>query len=172
MEYADNGDLFQKISENQKNKTTFAEQDIWRIFIQVVRGLKAMHDLNIMHRDLKSANVFLYKDFTAKLGDMNVSKVANKRGLNYTQTGTQYYASPEVWRDEPYDVKSDIWSLGCVLYEMIALKPPFTADDMQGLYKKVLKGHFPRIPKSYSHDLWTMCKTLIQVTPSSRPNCE
>ncbi len=84
MEYADNGDLFQKITEQQKNKTTFNEQDIWRIFIQVVRGLKAMHDLNIMHRDLKSANVFLYKDFTAKLGDMNVSKVANKRGLNYT----------------------------------------------------------------------------------------
>jgi NIMA (never in mitosis gene a)-related kinase len=130
MEYADNGDLFQKISEHQKQKTTFAEQDIWRIFIQVVRGLKAMHDLNIMHRDLKSANVFLYKDFTSKLGDMNVSKVANKRGLNYTQTGTPYYASPEVWRDEPYDIKSDIWSLGCVLYEIIALKPPFTADDM------------------------------------------
>jgi len=161
MEYADNGDLFQKISEHQKQKTTFAEQDIWRIFIQVVRGLKAMHDLNIMHRDLKSANVFLYKDFTSKLGDMNVSKVANKRGLNYTQTGTPYYASPEVWRDEPYDIKSDIWSLGCVLYEIIALKPPFTADDMQGLYKKVLKGHFPRIPKSYSTDLWTMCKTII-----------
>lgn len=84
MEYADNGDLFQKISDHQKNKTFFQEQEIWKVFIHVVRGLKAMHDLNIMHRDLKSANVFLYKDFTAKLGDMNVSKVANKRGLNYT----------------------------------------------------------------------------------------
>jgi NIMA (never in mitosis gene a)-related kinase 1/4/5 len=84
MEYADNGDLFQKISEHQKNKSAFTEQEIWKIFIQIVRGLKAMHDLNIMHRDLKSANVFLNKDFTAKLGDMNVSKVANKRGLNYT----------------------------------------------------------------------------------------
>lgn len=60
------------------------ENDIWKIFIQIVRGLKAMHDLNIMHRDLKSANVFLNKDSTVKLGDMNVSKVANNRGLNYT----------------------------------------------------------------------------------------
>lgn len=59
-----------------------------------------------------------------------------------------------MWRDEPYDVKSDIWSLGCVLYEMIALKPPFTAEDMEGLYKSVTKGHFPRIPKNFSHDLW------------------
>ena len=90
-----------------------------------------MHDLNIMHRDLKSANVFLNSDETVKLGDMNVSKVASKEGLNFTQTGTHYYASPEVWKDEPYDIKSDIWSLGCVLYEMITLKPPFLAKDMQ-----------------------------------------
>lgn len=85
-----------------------------------------MHQINVMHRDLKSANIFLKnEELVAKLGDMNVSKVTNKQGLNYTQTGTPYYASPEVWRDEPYDVKSDVWSLGCVLYEMVTLKPPF-----------------------------------------------
>lgn len=111
MEYADDGDMFQKIVKHQKNETSFDEQFIWKTFITVVRGLKALHDLNIMHRDLKSANIFLNKDGTAKLGDLNVSKVA-KRGLSYTQTGTPYYASPEVWRDEPYDTKSDIWSLG------------------------------------------------------------
>lgn len=98
MEYANNGDLFQKISRHQKEQTYLREEDIWRIFIQVVRGLKALHDTNIFHRDLKSANVFLNKDGTTKLGDMNVSKVA-KKGLLYTQTGTPYYASPEVWRD-------------------------------------------------------------------------
>ena len=121
-----------------------------------------MHKLGIMHRDLKSANIFLKDgsfqgrpnendeplkikldknpdgtrpnlteriktpdDVVAKLGDMNVSKVANHLGLNYTQTGTPYYASPEVWKDEPYGVKSDVWSLGCVVYEMAALKLPF-----------------------------------------------
>jgi len=89
-----------------------------------------MHKIKIMHRDLKSANIFLSNDTIAKLGDMNVSKVTNTKGLNYTQTGTPYYASPEVWRDEPYDNKSDVWSLGCVLYEMITLKPPFIAEDM------------------------------------------
>ena len=95
------------------------------MLIQIVAGLKALHDMKIMHRDIKSANIFMNKDGTCKLGDMNVSKSADKNGLNYTQTGTPYYASPEVWRDEPYDFKSDIWSLGCVLYEMITLKPPF-----------------------------------------------
>ena len=95
----------------------------------MVKGLKALHARKILHRDLKSANVFLYKDGTVKLGDLNVSKVA-KKGLLYTQTGTPYYASPEVWKDQPYDARSDIWSLGCVLYEAATLKPPFTANDM------------------------------------------
>lgn len=69
---------------------------------------------------IQSANIFLTKAGEAKLGDLNVSKVA-KNGLLYTQTGTPYYASPEVWKDEPYDSKSDIWSLGCVIYEMTTL---------------------------------------------------
>lgn len=120
MDYADDGDLYQKIIEHQKNKTNFEEDDIWRIFIQMVRGLKSLHQLKILHRDLKSANIFLTKEGEAKLGDLNVSKVA-KKGLLYTQTGTPYYASPEVWRDQPYDSKSDLWSLGCVLYEIATL---------------------------------------------------
>ena len=117
------------------------EKHIWKVVIQVVRGLQALHELKILHRDMKSANIFLYKDQTAKLGDLNVSKLA-KNGLLYTQTGTPYYASPEVWKDQPYDLKSDIWSLGCVTYEMCALTPPFTADDMNGLFKRVLKGQY------------------------------
>ena len=92
----------------------------------------------------KSANVFLFANGTVKLGDMNVSKVA-KKGFLHTQTGTPYYASPEVWKDQPYDTKSDIWSLGCVLYEMITFKPPFQAEDMKGLFKKVVKGNFNKI---------------------------
>lgn len=94
----------------------------------MTRGLKALHKLRILHRDMKSANIFLAKDpantssFTVKLGDLNVSKVAKgAAGLLYTQTGTPYYASPEVWKDQPYDSKSDVWSLGCVLYEVVAL---------------------------------------------------
>ena len=124
-----------------------------------------------MHRDLKSANVFLNKDGTGKLGDFNVSKVVEK-GLSYTQTGTPYYASPEVWRDEAYDAKSDIWSLGCVLYEMITLKPPFRADNMQGLYKKVIKGQYPKISDKYSVDLQTIVRILLQVSPKKRPTCQ
>jgi NIMA (never in mitosis gene a)-related kinase len=68
----------------KKSGQTFNEEEVWKYFIQITKGLKAMHDMKVMHRDLKCANVFLNKDGTVKLGDMNVSKVANSRGLNYT----------------------------------------------------------------------------------------
>jgi NIMA (never in mitosis gene a)-related kinase len=171
MEYADNGDVFQKICEHQQAGTFMKEKFIWKILIQSVRGLKALHDLKILHRDMKSANIFLWKDYTAKLGDLNVSKVA-KKGLLYTQTGTPYYASPEVWKDQPYDGKSDIWSLGCVLYEMCALVPPFRADDMNGLFKKILKGQYPPIPNHYSMEMRAVIKSLVQVNAASRPTCD
>ena len=170
MEFADNGDLFQKIVEHKKQKTYFEETEVWSIFIQLVKGLKSLHDLRILHRDLKSANVFLFKNGVAKLGDLNVSKVA-KRGLGYTQTGTPYYASPEVWKDLPYDNKSDIWSLGCVLYEMIALHPPFRAKNMDELYKKVLSGDISQLPSQYSTDLYEIVSLLIKVNSEKRPNC-
>ena len=171
MEFADRGDLYQKIVEHKKSAMFFEETDIWRIFIQLVKGLKALHDLKILHRDLKSANVFLLSDGTANLGDLNVSKVA-RRGLGYTQTGTPYYASPEVWKDQPYDNKSDIWSLGCVLYEMITLRPPFRAQNMEGLYNKVIKGQFSRIPDRFSNELFEIVKLLIQINTDSRPSCD
>eukprot|EP00829_Urostomides_striatus_P010469 TRINITY_DN2460_c0_g2_i2.p2 TRINITY_DN2460_c0_g2~~TRINITY_DN2460_c0_g2_i2.p2 ORF type:complete len:143 (-),score=8.92 TRINITY_DN2460_c0_g2_i2:65-493(-) len=116
----------------------------------------------------QSANVFLFKDSTAKLGDLNVSKIA-KKGLGYTQTGTPYYASPEVWRDQPYDAKSDIWSLGCVLYEMTTLKPPFRAEDMASLYKKVLKGAYPRIPSTFFTGFSSCCKTINSSLSTGAP---
>jgi len=77
-----------------------------------------------------------------------------------------------VWRDQPYDHKSDIWSLGCVLYEAVTLKPPFRAEDMQGLYKKVFKGVYPKIPGVFSNDLATIIKYMVQVEPSTRPDCD
>ena len=171
MEYADNGDLFQLITERKKTKNYFTEQEIWKVFIQLLNGLKALHDFKILHRDIKSANVFLFKGGVCKLGDLNVSKVARK-GLGYTQTGTPYYASPEVWEEKPYDSKSDVWSLGCVMYEMITLRPPFQAKSMEELYKKVMRGIYPKLSSKYSEDLSDVIKLMIQVEAGARPSCE
>jgi NIMA (never in mitosis gene a)-related kinase len=100
---------------------------------------------------------------------MNVSKVA-KKGLLSTQTGTPYYASPEVWKDLPYNSTSDIWSLGCVLYEMICHKPPFLANDMEELYEKVCKGKYPDIPDTFSFELRRVLSLMLQVKPKRRPS--
>ena len=99
MDYADGGDVLQKINQHQRTGTTFPEKEIWSIFIQIVKGLAALHKRKILHRDMKvkssmmfqCANIFLCKNGLVKLGDLNVSKVA-KKGLLYTQTGTPYYA--------------------------------------------------------------------------------
>ena len=103
-----------------------------------------------------------------KVGDLNVSKLARQDGLNYTQAGTPYYASPEVWRDKPYDFKSDVWSIGCITYEMACLHLPFQAKDMGALYKRVIKGEYKPIPKQYSAELHELIDKMLIVRPTDR----
>ena len=170
MEYADKGDLYQKIISFRGRKQLFDEIDVWKIFIQMTRGLKTLHDLKILHRDFKSANIFLFSDGTAKIGDLNVSKVLHN-GISNTQTGTPYYASPEVWNNDSYDTKSDIWSLACITYEMLTLNPPFRADSFEGLYKKVIAGKYNKINKQYSNDMNELLRILFKVNPKERPSC-
>ena len=152
MEFAKGGDVLKLINSHIKTRSRIPEEEIWKGIIHMLKGLKSLHDKKILHRDLKSANIFISEDGKYKLGDLNVSKVM-KMGLAYTQTGTPYYASPEVWQDQPYDMKSDIWSLGCVIYEMAALEPPFKAADLQSLFKKVIAGKYRQISTFYSQEL-------------------
>ena len=169
MDYASDGDLYQKIVKHKKERSYFPEDTVWRILISAVQALCILHNLNIYHRDIKSANIFLNKNGSAVLGDLNVSKVA-KNGMLYTQTGTPYYASPEVWKDQPYDSKSDVWSLGCVFYEVLALVPPFRAKDMNGLFKKVTEGSFVEPPKVFSPELIKLITSMIKTNPKDRPS--
>ena len=172
MEYADDGDLQSKICKKKNEGKLFNEILIWLYSIQMIEGLKALHSKKIMHRDLKSANIFLMKEnHQCKLGDMNVSKVIKEKVLT-TQTGTPYYASPEVWRDEPYSYKSDLWSIGCVIYEMCELHPPFNGRDLDDLFYNVCKGKVKRINKIYSDELWQMIMMLLQTDVNKRVDCD
>lgn len=172
MEYVSGGTLSHLIESMRKSGNKLSESVIWSYVTHLLKGIKALHDLDILHRDLKSANIFLTKDQKSlKIADMNVSKVA-KGGFLYTQTGTPYYASPEIWRDEPYNAKSDIWSLGCVLYELCALSPPFTSNGMKDLYLKIQKAHFARIPLHYSDQLQDFIQRCLTKQASKRPKCE
>jgi len=172
MEFASSGDLLKKIQDHKKKGGYIPEETIWSYFIQMLQGLRTLHNMKILHRDLKCANIFLADEGqTIKLGDLNVSKVT-QQGLAHTQAGTPYYCSPEVWQDKTYGSKSDIWSLGCVMYELCALMPPFRAQTMDGLYKKVLKGVYDRIPAVYSTELSKVIGMCLNVIPNMRPDCE
>jgi len=172
MEYADDGDLQTKIQRMRKEGGMFNEDLIWSYSIQMIEGLKALHDKKIMHRDWKSANIFLVKEkYQCKLGDINVSKVIKDKCL-LTQTGTPYYASPEVWNDIPYSYKSDLWSIGCVIYKLCALHPHFNGKDLDELYANVCNGKVERINKIYFDDLWKMILMLLLVDTKKRVDCD
>ena len=171
MEYADDGDIEKKIKENIKYHRIFDENTIWNWTIQILEGLKYLHDNKIMHRDLKCANIFLMKNGLLKLGDLNVSKIT-KAGMAQTQTGTPYYCAPEIWEDKPYDYKCDIWSIGCIIYEICTLRPPFRGTNLRDLYNNIKKGFYMPIGYNYSNDLKKIISMLLVVDAKNRMNTE
>ena len=127
----------------------------------------------LSNSDLKSANVFLSNKNMIKIGDLGVAKLlAATRAMAKTQIGTPYYVSPELWKNKPYNAKSDIWALGCLLYEMITGKPPFDSNDMRGLARKVMRGVYPPVSSHYSQDIKDVIQKLLAVNPSHRPSID
>lgn len=167
-ECLEGGDIFQMINRNKSIKKTIGESTIWQVAYQTLKGLSALHEMNILHRDIKCANIFFSKDKDqVKLADMNVS-IVTANGMARTQTGTPYYASPEVWMEKPYSAKCDIWSLGCVLYEMASLRPPFVSHDLKSLKRTIISGVYKRIPAQYSSDLDQFIRFCLKVEPKDR----
>jgi serine/threonine protein kinase len=143
------------------------ENFIWKVAYDILKGLRVLHANQIIHRDVKPANVF-FVDGTAKLGDMNVSKVLDGKYAS-TQTGTPYYTSPEIWNNAKYDGRVDVWSLGCLLYELTALKPPFVAKDFPGLSRKILQGAYDPVPPFYSRRLAELIRRCLTLRMADRP---
>lgn len=169
MEYLGGGDLSIKISNLKRKKQLMPEHQIWSYFVQMAKGLKVLHDMKIIHRDIKAANVFLSKDEREiKLGDMNVSKVV-QQDFTRTRVGTPLYFSPEIWNGKSYDYKTDIWSLGCLLYEMCALNFPFNGNSMNDLKFCANRGRYTPIPSVYSKDMNEVIKMCLQIEDFKRP---
>lgn len=149
MEYAPGGTLHSLIERRQGE--LFHEDDIWEKFVQILQALRYVHSCNVLHRDIKCGNILLSgpENRVAKLSDFGISKILNEQERAATAVGTPSYMSPEVCKGKPYDTKSDVWALGCVLYEMCCLHRPFDGkyftNRSQTLYKEHVLHSFPLV---------------------------
>ncbi|KAI1888730.1 hypothetical protein AGOR_G00171740 [Albula goreensis] len=169
MDYCEGGDLFRRI--NAQKGELFPEEQILDWFVQICLALKHVHDRKILHRDIKSQNIFLTKDGTVQLGDFGIARVLNSTvELARTCIGTPYYLSPEICENKPYNNKSDIWALGCVLYEMCTLKHAFEAGNMKNLVLKIIRGSYPPVSPHYSAELRSLMGQLFKRSPKERPS--
>ena len=172
-EYADGGDLSEKIKEKKNKNNNFTESEILDYFTQICLAIKHIHEKKIIHRDLKSGNIFLMKNGLVKLGDFGIAKRFQKT-MDKAKTfiGTPYYLSPEIINGKPYDSKSDIWSLGVLLYEMMTFKMPFNANSLHMLSVKIMRGQYIPPPTIYTKDLRELVTKCLTVEPKNRPSIQ
>ena len=169
-ELCERGDLYNALKSCKKY---LSEDQVLDWFVQIALAMQHIHQKKVLHRDLKTQNVFLTADGLVKLGDFGIARVLNAPvEMAMTVIGTPYYMSPEVMESRPYDFKSDMWSLGCVLYEMTSLKHAFDANDMNGLVMKIVRGKFMPTPSHYSTELRSLVNKLLTKIPKQRPTLE
>lgn len=151
MDYADGGDLSHRIRDAKTKEGGFGEPQILTWFTQLCLAMKHVHDRKIIHRDIKSQNIFLTKEGDVKLGDFGIAKPLQLTLQKIKSVvGTPYYMSPEICENKEYSFKTDIWSLGVILLEMCLLKPPFDANSLPALALKISKGDYNPLPKQFS----------------------
>eukprot|EP00759_Apiculatamorpha_spiralis_P007395 PhF_6_TR1447/c0_g1_i1/m.2572/K08857/NEK1_4_5; NIMA (never in mitosis gene a)-related kinase 1/4/5 len=170
-EFADGSDLGKEILVRGRKGMSFSTDEIGCIMVQLFLALDHTHSRNIMHRDVKPANIFFTKVGLVKLGDFGFSKhfeetLSNPVGS--TVCGTPYYLAPELWSAQRYNKKADTWSLGIVLYELMTLKRPFAGDNFKELGDNVRTGMIPPLPEGANRDLTTAVHRMLDIDPKTR----
>lgn len=172
MEYCDAGDLGYQLQYRHRNNQRFDEPEIKKILLQLVLSLNVMHRHRILHRDLKAKNILISTSGIVKIGDFGLSRAYDQsvtEGVAQTFCGTPLYIAPELWRSERYGKRADVWSLGCILYEMMALRPPFRSENWNELREEVLRGLYaPLDTTRYSQDLINIVHMCLRLDASTR----
>uniref|UniRef100_A0A1I8QC26 non-specific serine/threonine protein kinase n=1 Tax=Stomoxys calcitrans TaxID=35570 RepID=A0A1I8QC26_STOCA len=177
MEYCEGGDLSKLIAKAKAENKRFEERFIWRTLFQICCALQLCHNKiengTILHRDIKPANIFLDMEGNAKLGDFGLARMLRRNeAFAESFVGTPYYMSPEIVKGSKYDRKSDVWALGCLIYEMCALRPPFKGKEFPQLSANISNGKFTNIPKIYSKDLQEIIACMLEVEHEQRSSIE
>ncbi|CAM9178588.1 unnamed protein product [Ectocarpus sp. 8 AP-2014] len=173
LEWAAAGDLKRQVRKALERAVHFEERIIWGYFSQICGAISYMHRMQIMHRDIKPANIFLTLKGQVKVGDLGLGRVMNADDeLAYSKVGTPLYMSVEVLGGGGYSWKSDVWSLGCVLYELAMLRSPFKSESLSlySLYKKISSGDYPPMLAYYSEELRALATGMINTNPDERPS--
>lgn len=172
MEYCAGGDLRIWLDSLAQASEPLQEDSVLHLFSQMLKGMEYVHSCHILHRDLKTSNMLLDVEHrTVKVGDFGIARVLESTtAVAVTMLGTPYYMSPEVCKGEPYRDKSDMWSLGCVLYEMCRFRHAFESQSLLGLVYCIVSEHYEPIPEIYSEDLAKLVAMLLSKTAEERPS--
>jgi serine/threonine protein kinase len=171
MEYADRGDLEAAIARRREASQKFPERDAMAVFAQITLAVHYLHERRILHRDLKSQNVFLTSSGVVKLGDFGISKVLRASvQCAGTQIGSPYYLPPEICENQSYDFKADVWCLGVVLYEILALEVPFSAHNIAALVMRICTAEVKPVPALYGHETRNLLAKMLSKSPGQRPS--
>ncbi|XP_035244354.1 serine/threonine-protein kinase Nek4-like isoform X3 [Anguilla anguilla] len=169
MRFCEGGDLYQRLK--QQKGELLPERQVVEWFVQISMALQYLHEKRILHRDLKTQNIFLTKTNIIKVGDLGIARVLeNQNDMASTLIGTPYYMSPELLSNKPYNHKSDVWALGCCVYEMATLKHAFNAKDMNSLVYRIIEGKLPQMPSMYNPQLGELIKSMLSKKPEERPD--
>jgi len=169
MEYCERKDLATFLA-NQVN-ISLSEERIWRIALEVLAGLVALHNKGIIHRDIKTKNIFLTRDWHAKIGDFGISTCPSGKTIqDRREIGTLLYASPEMCKGEFCSIKTDIWSFGSLLYELCTFRTPFHSSSEEIIINKILNSRQAPIPKTYSQNLAFIISACLNKEAEQRPD--
>ena len=167
LEYADAKDLNYFI----RNHQNIPEKKVLQIFTQIILGLQFIHEKGVLHRDIKAANVFLFKNGLVKLGDFGISRKMGDGELASTMIGTPYFMCPELVQGKPYTFPADIWAAGCVLFEMLTHEHAFKGSSRKELFTNITRYNIGEFPTEYSQELVDLMKWMLSMDPNKRPTC-